>query len=89
MRRFEFDPMEFGIYADLEALRGFGPAANARIMKETLLCRHPDLVNVVAINAAFALMAAEVEERPVPAFLLAREAIRSGRAYERLMDLAS
>jgi anthranilate phosphoribosyltransferase len=58
-------------------------------MKETLLCRHPDLVNVVAINAAFALMAAGVEERPIPAFLLAREAIRSGEAYERLMELAS
>jgi anthranilate phosphoribosyltransferase len=89
VRRFEFDPSGFGIHADLEAIRGYGPAANARIMKETLLCRHPDLVNVVAINAAFALMAAEVEERPVAAFLLAREAIRSGRAYERLMDLAS
>ena len=89
VRRFEFDPKEFGIHADLEAIKGYEPATNARIMKETLLGRHPDLVNVVAINAAFALMAAEVEERPVPAFLLAREAIRSGRAYERLMELAS
>jgi anthranilate phosphoribosyltransferase len=89
VRRFEFDPREFGIHADLEAIRGYEPATNARIMKETLLCRHPDLVNVVAINAAFALMAAGVEERPVPAFLLARETIRSGKAYERLMELAS
>ena len=89
VRRFEFDPKDFGIYADLEAIKGYGPEANARIMKETLLCRHPDLVNVVAINAAFALIAGEVEERPVPAFLLAREAIRSGKAYERLMELAS
>jgi anthranilate phosphoribosyltransferase len=46
-------------------------------------------VNVVAINAAFALLAGGVEEKIVPAFLLAREAIRDGRAYERLMDLAS
>ena len=89
VRRFEFDPSEFGIHADLEAIRGYEPATNARIMKETLLCRHPDLVNVVAINAAFALIAAGVEERPIPAFLLAREAIRSGKAYERLMELAS
>jgi anthranilate phosphoribosyltransferase len=89
VRRFEFDPSEFGIHADLAAIRGYEPATNARIMKETLLCRHPDLVNVVAINAAFALMAAGVEERPIPAFLLAREAIRSGKAYERLMELAS
>lgn len=58
-------------------------------MKETLLGGHPDIVNVVAINAAFALMAADVEERLIPAFLLAREAIHSGKAYERLMELAS
>ena len=32
---------------------------------------------------------ANVEEKPVPAFLLAREVIRSGKAYERLMELAS
>jgi anthranilate phosphoribosyltransferase len=89
VRRFEFDPKDFGIYADLRAIKGHTPATNARIMKETLLGRHPELADVVAINAAFALMAANVEERPVPAFLLAREVIRSGKAYERLVDLAS
>jgi len=89
IRRFEFDPRDFGIYADLETIKGHEPATNARIMKETLLGRHADLVNVVAINAAFALMAAEVEEKPVPAFLLARETILSGRAYEKLAELAS
>ena len=89
VRQFEFDPKDFGIYADVEAVRGQEPAVNARLMKETLLGGHPELVNVVAINAAFALMAANAEERLVPAFLLAREAIRSGRAYERLMELAS
>ena len=44
-------------------------------MKETFLGGHPELVNVVAINAAFALVAAEVSML-VPAFLLAREAIK-------------
>jgi anthranilate phosphoribosyltransferase len=89
VRRFEFDPKDFGIYADAGAMKGDEPAVNARLMKETLLGGHPELVNVVAINAAFALMAANVEERLVPAFLLAREAIRTGRAYERLTELAS
>jgi anthranilate phosphoribosyltransferase len=89
VRRFEFDPADFGIHAGRDAIRGYDPATNARIMKETLLGRHPDLVNVVAINAAFALMAAEVEEKPSRAFLLARETIQSGRAYERLSELAS
>jgi anthranilate phosphoribosyltransferase len=89
VRKFEFDPKDFGIYADIHAIKGHEPATNARIMKETLLGRHPELADVVAINAAFALMAANVEERPVPAFLLAREVIRSGKAYERLVELAS
>jgi anthranilate phosphoribosyltransferase len=89
IRSFEFDPKDFGIYADLDVIKGFEPATNARIIKETLLGRHPDLVNVVAINAAFALMAGGVEEKVVPAFLLAREVIRNGRAYEKLMELAS
>lgn len=89
VRRFEFDPKDFGIYADQQTIKGHEPATNARLMKETLLGRHPELVDVVAINAAFALMAANVEEKPVPAFLLAREVIRNGKAYERLMELAS
>jgi len=89
VKRFEFDPKDFGIYADVDAVKGDEPAVNARLMKETLLGAHPQLINVVAINAAFALMAANAEDRLVPAFLLAREAIRSGRAYERLTELAS
>ncbi len=89
VRSFQFDPKDFGIYADVSVIKGYDPATNARLIKETLLGRHPDLVNVVAINAAFALLAGGVEEKIVPAFLLAREAIRNGRAYERLMDLAS
>jgi anthranilate phosphoribosyltransferase len=89
VRSFEFDPKDFGIHADIDVIKGYEPATNARIIKETLLGRHPDLVNVVAINAAFALIAGGVEEKLVTAFLLAREVIRSGRAYERLMELAS
>jgi anthranilate phosphoribosyltransferase len=89
VKQFEFDPADFGIFANVQAVQGYEPATNARLMKETLLNRHPDLANVVAINAALALMAAGVEEKLVPAFLLAREAIRSGKAYERLAELAS
>jgi anthranilate phosphoribosyltransferase len=44
---------------------------------------------VIAINTAFALIAAGVEEKLVSAFFLALEVIRSGRAYEKLMELAS
>jgi anthranilate phosphoribosyltransferase len=89
VRKFEFDPKDFGIYADKESIKGYEPATNARLVKETLLGRHSDLVNVVAINAAFALMAVGVEEKLVSAFLLARETITNGKAYEQLMELAS
>jgi anthranilate phosphoribosyltransferase len=89
VKKFEFDPTDFGIYASKESIKGYEPATNARLVKETLLGRHPDLVNVVAINAAFALMAVGVEEKLVSAFLLARETIRNGKAYEQLMELAS
>jgi anthranilate phosphoribosyltransferase len=89
VRSFEFDPKDFGIYADASVIKGYEPATNARLIKETLLGRHPDLVNVVAINAAFALLAGGIEEKLVPAFILAREVIRNGRAYEKLMELAS
>jgi anthranilate phosphoribosyltransferase len=89
IRQFEFDPTEFGIYAHKDAVKGFEPETNARLVKETLLGRHPDLTNVVAINAAFALMAAGVEEKPASAFLLAREIISSGKAYTKLTELAA
>jgi anthranilate phosphoribosyltransferase len=89
VKTFEFDPKDFGIYAHIDVIKGYDPDTNARLIKETFLGRHPDLVNVVAINAAFALLAGAVEEKLVPAFLRAREVITSGRAYEKLMELAS
>jgi anthranilate phosphoribosyltransferase len=89
VKQFEFDPTEFGIYANKDAVKGYEPETNARLVKETLLGRHQDLVNVVAINAAFALMAVGIEEKPTSAFLLAREVITSGKAYAKLVELAS
>lgn len=89
VKAFEFDPKAFGIYAGREAIKGYEPQDNARIMKEALQGRHPDLANAIAINAAFALMTAGVEAEIRPAFLLARESIDNGRAFDKLMELAS
>jgi anthranilate phosphoribosyltransferase len=89
VKRFEFDPKDFGIYAHKDAIKGYEPETNARLVKETLLGRHPDLTNVVAINAAFALIAAGLEDKPASAFFLARDIITSGKAYAKLTELAS
>jgi anthranilate phosphoribosyltransferase len=89
VRRFEFDPKEFGIYASPDAVKGSDPGGNARIMKEVFLGQHIDLRNALAINAAFALCAAEVEEDIQRAFMLATETIENGTAYAKLTELMS
>ncbi len=90
IKTFDFDPKEFDIYADKESMRGYEPKDNARIMQEVFQGKsHEHLVDVIAINAAFALMLTEVEPDLRKAFLLARETVRTGKAYDRLMELAS
>ena len=49
-RRFEFDPKDCALSADVAAIKGHTARTNARIMKETLLGRHPELVDTVAIE---------------------------------------
>jgi anthranilate phosphoribosyltransferase len=59
-------------------------------MKEVFLGHnHSDLTNAIAINAAFSLTLTGVEEDLKKAFLLAGETIKSGKAYEKLEELAS
>jgi anthranilate phosphoribosyltransferase len=89
VRAFEFDPKAFGIYAGRDAIKGYEPEANARIMKEALQGQHPDLVNAIAINAAFGLVTAGVEGEIRPAFLLAKESIETGKALDKVMELSS
>lgn len=89
VRRFEFDPEAFGIRAGPDAVKGYDPFRNAEIMKETFVGEHPDLANAIAINAAFSLVAAEVEPDVGRAFVLARETIKGGGARAKLSELAS
>lgn len=89
VKTFEFDPKAFGIYAGRDAINGYEPEENARIMKETLQGQHPDLVKAIAINAAFGLVTAGVENDIRPAFVLAKESIDNGKAFSKLMELTS
>lgn len=90
VRKFSFDPHEFSIYAGKEAIQGYEAQINAEIMKKIFLGRnHSNLTNAIAINAAFSLTLTGVEEDLKKAFLLAGETIKSGKAYEKLEELAS
>ncbi len=89
IKTFEFDPKTFGISASKDAVRGYEPHINARIAREVFQGEHEDLINVVAINAAFALVLGGVEEDLKRAFILAKESLQSKRAYEKLMELAA
>jgi anthranilate phosphoribosyltransferase len=90
VKTFDFDPMEFGIYASKDTVKGYEASVNAKIMKEVFLGEnHSDLTNAIAINAAFALLLAEVETDLRKAFVLAREAIKSKKVYEKLTELVS
>ncbi len=84
-----FDPLSFGIAAPGSSVRGYDAGRNAQIMEEMFRLRneHEDLKNAVCINAAFGLLAASVESDLKAAFLLAKESIESGRAYEKLQEL--
>jgi anthranilate phosphoribosyltransferase len=89
IEKFEFDPKEFGIYASKDTIKGYEPNTNAKIMKEVFQGEHNDLKNAIAINTAFALVLAGVEDDVRMAFMLAKEAIENKSAYEKLTELSS
>ncbi len=89
VKRFEFDPIEFGIYNSLNNLKGFDAATNAKLLKETFLGQHKVLRDVIAINTAFALVVSEVESDLKLAFKLALESIENKRAYEKLLEIGN
>ncbi len=88
LKIFDFDPKEFGIYGNKDAIKGAEAAINAQTMREVFQGKNHDAItDVVAINAAFALTVAEVETDLKKALLLARETIKSGKIYEKLQEL--
>lgn len=88
-KRFEFDPREFGIYATQDKLKGFDAKTNAKILKEIFLGEHEILADAIAINCAFAFSLTGIEDNLKDGFLLAKESIKSKKAYEKLMELVN
>ncbi len=86
-KRFEFDPRDFGIYADISAVKGYDAAKNAKLMVEVFENKHEHLKNAVSVNAAFGLVVSGIESDLKKAFMLTKESIESGKALEKLEEL--
>lgn len=86
--RYTVSPETFGVQrAPLAAIAGGNTEENAEIIRRVLRGETGAARDVVLINAAAALMAAEVAEDFRGGVALAREALRTGRADEKLEAL--
>jgi anthranilate phosphoribosyltransferase len=85
---YEVSPASFGFKsADKSAIKGGTPQENAMALRRILGGEKGALRNIVVMNAAAALIAANVTANLKNAALLAEEAIDSGRAREKLDGL--
>lgn len=91
VRRLTIEPSELGLApVPLEAIRGDGPATNARILQEVLAGeRHGPHRDVVLLNAAGVLWASGAASSLAEGLELARETVDSGAAYERVQALVA
>jgi len=92
LRRFTIEPRDFGLErASLEKLRGGMPADNAALIRAVLTGSREDAVStardLVVVNAAAALVIADVASDWASAAELAIASIDSGRAAAKLEAL--
>ena len=89
VRSYSITPEDFGIRrAPLSAIAGGAPADNAAIIRSVLAGEAGPRRDIVALNAAFALVAAGVAKEPREGLALATESIDSGAARQKLAQLA-
>lgn len=97
MRRWTLDPANFGVRAPLEALRGGDPAVNAAALLAIVDGERSPRADLVALNAALALVVADAVENIAEGMERARAAVAGGAARaaldalreERLKEVAS
>ncbi len=88
VRTFTIYPEEFGFKrCTIDDLRGGDATANARIVKNILNAEPGSKREIVLLNAAYALLAAERVETVVDGIALAAEAIDSRKALSQLDKL--
>ncbi|MFH2098790.1 MAG: anthranilate phosphoribosyltransferase, partial [Pseudomonadota bacterium] len=90
VRTYEFSPETLvGRRYDSAELAGGGPEENADITRKVLSGETGARGDVVAVNAAAALVAAGQAKDMAQGIALAREAVTSGAALEKLEKLAA
>jgi anthranilate phosphoribosyltransferase len=88
VHRFTVTPEEFGVgRAPIEALSGGSPAENAQLIRSLLEGERGPRLDVVLVNAAAALVVTGQAEDFRSATILARRAVTSGAASEKLEQL--
>jgi anthranilate phosphoribosyltransferase len=88
VRRFIVAPEDFGVSrAPLEAIRGGTPQENAKLIHSLLAGEPGPRLDIVLANAAAALVVTGVAEDFRSAAELARRAVASGKAREKLAQL--
>jgi anthranilate phosphoribosyltransferase len=88
VRRFIVAPEDFGVSrAPLEAIRGGTPQENAKLIHSLLAGEPGPRLDIVIANAAAALVVTGVAEDFRGAAELARRAVASGKAREKLDEL--
>ncbi|MGH7641489.1 MAG: anthranilate phosphoribosyltransferase [Candidatus Dormibacteria bacterium] len=88
-RRWVLHPEEYGIRASLDDLRGGDARTNAALVLAVLQGEHSPQADVVALNAALALMVAGAAESIDEGLVGARASIASGAALAALEALRS
>lgn len=87
---YEIDPARYGIpRCPLESLRGGTPAENASIINSILSGETGPRRDAVILNAALALVAAGAAEQLSGGITLAADSIDTGRALNKLEELAA
>ena len=88
IRRFIVAPEDFGVSrAPVEAIRGGTPQENAALIHSLLVGEPGPRLDIVIANAAAALVATGIAEDFRSAAELARRAVASGKAQEKLEQL--
>jgi anthranilate phosphoribosyltransferase len=83
-------PEQFGLTrCDMAALKGGDAAANAEIVKAVLKGEKGPRRDIVLLNAAYALVAANKAATPAEGMTIAAEAIDSGRSLQQVEKLAA
>ena len=80
MRRWTLHPADYGVHAPLEAIRGGDAAFNASVLTEILAGERSPRADLVALNAALALVVGGAAAGIDDGMALARTAIANGAA---------